>query len=310
MRLLVVGAGSVGGYFGAKIAAAGRDVTFLVRPQRAAQLRQGLTLRVKEEDTLIPVRLIVAGEEEGHFDAILLAVKAYQLAGVIDDIRPYCSTDTLILPVMNGMKHVDTLRSRFGAERVIGGLAQIFASLDEQGRIVDHGAFHDLAYGEWDGSRTSRILALDRHLAGAGFNARLSTHIERDMWEKWAMLASMAAITCGMDGDIGQVARAPGGPQLVESLFSEVVQVIAAAGQPLSDTFRSRTLALLTDPSSTLTSSMFRDMKAGRPVEADQIIGDLIARGAAAGLATPLLSSVRVRLQVYEQRQSGSHHRN
>jgi len=130
------------------------------------------------------------------------------------------------------------------------------------------------------------------------------------MWEKWAMLASMAAITCGMDGDIGQVARAPGGPQLVESLFSEVVQVIAAAGQPLSDTFRSRTLALLTDPSSTLTSSMFRDMKAERPVEADQIIGDLIARGAAAGLATPLLSSVRVRLQVYEQRQSGSHHRN
>lgn len=300
MRLLVVGAGGVGGYFGARLAAAGRDVTFLIRPHRAAQLAHGITLRTGNE--VIPVKYFLAGQSSDRFDAILLAVKAYQLQGAIDAIRPHVAAHTMILPVLNGMRHLDELRSRFGAEAIIGGLAQIVTSLDEQGRIVDQGAFHDLVYGEWDGARTSRIVALDQHLSGAGFNARLSLQIEREMWEKWAFLSTMAAVTCLMAGDIGQVARTAGGAGFVERLFAEVAEIMAAAGQPLSQGFRSRTLSLLTDRSSTLTSSMFRDMRAGRPVEAEQIIGDLIARGSAKGVVTPLLASVLVRLQVYEER--------
>lgn len=306
MRLLVVGAGSVGGYFGARLAAAGRDVTFLVRPRRAAQIADGITLRTRNEDTVIPVKTLRAGERSDPFDAILLAVKAYQLEGAIDEIHAHLGTETMILPLLNGMKHMDTLRSRFGAERVIGGFAQIVTSLDEQGRIVDQGVFHDLVYGEWSGARTPRITALDQQLRGAGFDARLSMEVEREMWQKWAFLSSMAAITCLMAGDIGQVARTDGGTVFVERLFAEVLQVIAAAGQPLSEEFRSRTLALLTDRSSTLTSSMFRDMKAARPVEAEQIIGDLIARAAANGVPTPLLGGVLVRLQVYQEQQSRS----
>ncbi len=301
MKLLIVGAGSVGGYFGARLAAAGRDVTFLVRPRRAEQLARGLTIRTNGTDTVVPVRVIVGSERGGPFDAILLAVKAYQLADALDQIREHVSADTMIFPVLNGMKHVDTLRAQFGAHRVIGGFAQIVTSLDEEGRIVDQGAFHDLVYGEWDGTQTTRILELDGHLQGAGFSARLSAHIEREMWEKWAFLSSMAAITCLMDADIGQVARTAAGPRFVESLFAEVAEIIAAAGQPLSEGFRKRTLSLLTDRTSVLTSSMFRDMRAGRPVEADQIIGDLLARGSAKGIAIPLLSGVLARLQVYQQ---------
>jgi 2-dehydropantoate 2-reductase len=304
VRLLVVGAGSVGGYFGARLAAAGRDVTFLVRPRRAAQIADGITIRTRNEDTVTPVKTLLAGEKSDPFDAILLAVKAYQLEGAIDEIRAHVGADTIILPVLNGMKHMDALRARFGAERVIGGFAQIVTSLDEQGRIVDQGAFHDLVYGEWDGARTSRIAALDRQLSGAGFNARLSIEVEREMWEKWAFLSSMAAITCLMAGDIGQVARTAGGRDWVRELFAEVLQVMAAAGQPLSEGFRSRTLALLTDRNSTLTSSMFRDMRAARPVEAEQIIGDLISRAGASGVPTPLLAGVLVRLQVYQEQQS------
>jgi 2-dehydropantoate 2-reductase len=300
MKLLIVGAGSVGGYFGARLAAAGRDVTFLVRPRRAGQLSRGLTIRTNGSDTVVPVKVIVGAERGGPFDAILLAVKAYQLADALEEIRKHAGADTMILPVLNGMKHIDTLRAQFGRHRVIGGFAQIVTSVDEEGRIVDQGAFHDLVYGEWDGTQTERILELDRHLQGAGFSARLSAHIEREMWEKWAFLSSMAAITCLMYADIGQVARTDAGPRFAESLFAEVAAVIAAAGQPLSDGFRKRTLSLLTDRTSTLTSSMFRDMKAGRPVELDQIVGDLIARGSAQGLSTPLLASVLARLQVYE----------
>jgi len=306
VRLLVVGAGSVGGYFGARLAAAGRDVTFLVRPRRAAQIADGITIRLGDEDTVTPVKTLLVGEKSGVFDAVLLAVKAYQLEAAMDEIRAHVGADTLILPVLNGMKHMDTLRARFGAERVIGGFAQIVTSLDERGTIVDQGVFHTLVYGEWNGASSSRIRGLDRHLSGAGFDARLSMQVQHEMWEKWAFLSSMAAITCLMAGDIGQVARTAGGTGFVEELFTEVSQVIAAAGQPLSEGFRSRTLAVLTDRVSTLTSSMFRDMKAGRPVEAEQIIGDLIARGGALGVRTPLLKSVMVRLQVYQEQQSRS----
>jgi 2-dehydropantoate 2-reductase len=303
---LVVGAGSVGGYFGGRLAAAGRDVTFLVRSRRATQLADGLAIVSKGQETVVPAKLITKGEAAGGFDVILLAVKSYQLDAAIEDFGAYVSERSMILPVLNGMSHVDTLRCRFGSSRVIGGVAKIASTLDERGRILDQAVFHDLTYGEWSGEGSGRILALDRFMTGAGFEARLSTDIERDMWEKWAMLASFAAITCLMDGDIGQVARAPGGIHLVKSLFGEVVAAIGAGWRPLSDPFKAQILSLLTDRGSSLTSSMYRDMKGGYPVEADQIIGDLVRRAAEKGIATPLLSAALTRLKVYEERRVGS----
>lgn len=305
MRALVIGAGSVGGYFGGRLAAAGRDVTFLVRPRRATQLGDGLTIVSKGQETRVPAKLIMRGESAGEFDLILLAVKAYQLEAAIQDFGAYVSGRSMILPVLNGMKHVDILRARFGALHVIGGVAKIASTLDEQGRILDQADFHDLAYGEWNGERSARILAVDQFMTEAGFKARLSGDIERDMWEKWAMLATLAAVTCLMDGDIGQVARAPGGIDLVQRLFGEVVAAIAAAWGALSAPFKAQVLSLLTDRGSSLTSSMYRDMKGGYRVEADQIIGDLVMRGAEKGIATPLLSAVLTRLKVYEQQQVG-----
>jgi 2-dehydropantoate 2-reductase len=305
MRALVVGAGSVGGYFGGRLAAAGRDVTFLVHPRRATQLAGKLTMSSQGQESVVPVKLITTGEAAGEFDVILLAVKAYQLEGAIEDLAAYVSESTMILPVLNGMRHMDSLRSRFGAPHVLGGVARIATTLDERGRILDQANFHDLFYGEWTGERSARIVALDQFMRGAGFDTRLSTDIEREMWEKWAMLASLGAITCLMGGDIGQVSRAPGGIELVTGLFGEVTSVVAAAWRTLPDSFKSQVLALLTDKASTLTSSMYRDMKAGYRIEADQIIGDLVSRAAAKGIATPRLSTVLVRLKVYEQAQSG-----
>jgi 2-dehydropantoate 2-reductase len=309
VRALVIGAGSVGGYFGGRLAAAGRDVTFLVRAQRATQLADGLTIISKGQETRVAARVITAGEAAGDFDVILLAVKAYQLEAAIEDFGAYVTQRSVILPVLNGMKHVDILRSRFGSPHVIGGVAKIASSLDERGRILDHADFHDLAYGEWSRERSDRILALDQFMTGAGFEARLSTDIERDMWEKWAMLASLGAITCLLDGDIGQVARAPGGIDLVRSLFGEVVAAIGAAWRPLSDPFKAQVLSLLTDRGSSLTSSMYRDMKGGYRVEADQIIGDLVMRATEKGIATPLLSAALTRLKVYEQTRAGESRR-
>lgn len=300
MRALIVGAGGVGGYFGGRLAVAERDVTFLVHPRRAAQLAGGLIISSKSQETVVPVKVIQVGDSAGEFQVILLAVKAYQLDGVLEDFGPYVSERTMILPVLNGMKHMDTLRSHFGATRVIGGVARIASTLDERGRILDQANFHDLIYGEWSGERSQRILALDQFMKGADFEARLSTEIEREMWEKWAMLASLAAITCLMDSNIGEVARAPSGVDFVKSLFQEVATAIEAAWRPLRDSFKSQVLALLTDRTSNLTASMYRDMKSRHRIEADQIIGDLVTRAAAKGVATPLLSAVLVRLNIYE----------
>jgi 2-dehydropantoate 2-reductase len=304
MRALVIGAGSVGGYFGGCLAAAGRDVTFLVRPRRASELKEGLTIISEGKEIRVPAKLIAKGESAGEFDLILLAVKAYQLDHAIADFGRFVSQRSMILPVLNGMRHMDVLRSRFGSPPVIGGVAKIASSLDERGRILDHANFHDLAYGEWNRDKSDRILALDEFMTGAGFQARLSTDIERDMWEKWAMLASLGAITCLLDGDVGQVARAPGGVDVVKSLVGEVASAIAAAWRPLAEPFKAQLLSLFTDRGSTLTSSMYRDMKGGDRVEADQIIGDLAMRAAEKGVATPLLSAVFTRLKVYEQRRA------
>jgi 2-dehydropantoate 2-reductase len=305
MRALIVGAGSVGGYFGGRLAAAGRDVTFLVRPRRAAQLADGLTIISKGEETRVPAKVVTTGTPTEEFDLILLAVKAYQLDAAIEDFGAYVTQASMILPVLNGMKHVDILRSRFGSPHVIGGVAKIASTLDERGRIVDQADFHDLAYGEWSRARSDRILALDQFMTGAGFDARLSADIERDMWQKWAMLASLGAITCLLDGDIGQVARAPGGIDLVNSLYGEIVAAIEAASRPLSEPFKAQVLSLLTDRGSSLTSSMYRDMKGGYPVEADQIIGDLVVRATEKAIATPLLSAALTRLRVYEEIRAG-----
>jgi 2-dehydropantoate 2-reductase len=215
----------------------------------------------------------------------------------------------MILPVLNGMKHMETLRSRFGADHVLGGAARIATTLDERGRILEQAKFHDLAYGEWSGERSDRIVALDQFMTGAGFDARLSNNIEREMWEKWAMLASLGAINCLMEGDLGQVARAPGGIDFARALFAEVMAAIAGAWRPLSDSFKSQVLSFLGDSASTLTSSMYRDMKAGHRIEADQIVGDLVSRAAAAGVAAPLLSTVLVRLKIYEQAQGAKSRR-
>jgi 2-dehydropantoate 2-reductase len=306
MRALIVGAGSVGGYFGGRLAAAGRDVTFLVRPRRADQLADGLKIISKGEETRVRAKVITTGKPAGEFDLILLAVKAYQLQAAIGDFGGYVTQGSMILPVLNGMRHVDILRSRFGSSPVIGGVAKIASTLDERGRIVDQADFHDLAYGEWNRESSGRILALDQFMTGAGFDARLSADIERDMWEKWAMLASLGAVTCLMDGNIGQVARAPGGAELARALLGEVVASVGAAWRPLSDRFQAQVLSLLTDRGSTLTSSMYRDMKGGYHVEADQIIGDLVGRASEKGIATPLLSAVLARLKVYEEIRDGT----
>jgi 2-dehydropantoate 2-reductase len=301
MRILIVGAGAVGGYFGARLAEAGRDVTFLVRPSRAAQLRQdGLRIISPHGDLSLRPKLVSSAQIGAPYDLIFLSVKAYALESAIDDFAAGIGPQTMVLPVLNGMRQLDLLTRRFGTQAVIGGVCLVAAEIDHQGRIVQMADFQELAYGELSGEVTPRLRSLDSTLQGAGFEAHLSTDIEHAMWEKWVQLASLGALTCLMRAAIGDIAAATGGTELALAILEECSAIAAACGHRPSTAFLARHSSAITKPGSALTSSMYRDLRKGAPVEAEHILGDLFDRGAAHGLTTPLLKASLVNLRVYQ----------
>ena len=303
LRILIVGAGAVGGYFGGRLAQAGRDVTFLVRASRAKQLtRDGLRIISPHGDAVLSPKLIDADKIDAPYDIIFLSVKAYALEAAMNDFAAAVGPETMIFPVLNGMRHIDILTKRFGEHAVIGGVCLVAAEIDHQGRIVQLADFQRLVYGERNGETTPRLKALDVTLQGAGFDARLSPEIMQAMWEKWVQLASLGALTCLMRGTIGEIVAAPGGADLAIDVLNESAAVATACGHKPSEKVLSRHAAAMTTPGSLLTSSMYRDLRNGAPVEADQILGDFIERGSASGVTTPLLKAAFVNLRVYQDR--------
>ena len=303
MRLLVVGTGSTGGYFGGRLAEAGREVVFLVRPARAAQIKQsGLRIVSPHGDATLHPACVTAEALVGRYDVILMAVKAYQLEAAMADVAPAVGPETMILPVLNGMGHMERLAERFRPHNLIGGVLKVSTTLDDEGRVIQLSPMQELAYGELDGAPTARLRALDAFLQAAPIGARLSGAIRREMWEKWTLLASLGAITCLMRGTIGEVEACPGGSTFALKLVDEVASIVGAIGVAPSDGFVAFVKAALTEKGSPLTSSMFRDLQRGGPIEGEAIVGDLLRRGAKAGVNAPLLSAAYVHLAVHENR--------
>lgn len=300
MRILIVGAGAVGGYFGARLAAAGRDVTFLVRAGRAEQLRRtGLVVESPHGDLSIQPKLLLTSEIIKPFDLIVLSTKAYSLDAAIQDFAPAVGPETMILPLLNGLRHFDTLDARFGERAVLGGSSRIVSDLSPEGHVLQVGPLHDILFGERDRSVTPRIEALDATLKGCGFPTTLSPDILASLWMKWTLLSSLAGTTCLLRGTIGKIEATAGGAETVRTVIAESAAIAAANGYPQKPDFLAQHTARLTEPGSTLTASMFRDLQKGAPVEADHILGDLLARGHAHGIAAPLLQAAYVQLSVY-----------
>ena len=281
MRILVVGAGAVGGYFGGRLLNAGRDVTFLVRPRRAAELaKHGLRIRSPVGDCHRPSPpTVLQGDIEEPFDLILLSCKAYDLEGAMTSFAKAVGPATAILPLPNGMRHIDLLTERFGPERVLGGQCAISATLGPEGEIVHFNDWHALSFGELDGSRSQRIEAVASALLNAGFDARLSGEIRQEMWEKWVFIAAAAGITCLMRSAVGEYVAA-GGADLALGLFNECASIAAAHGYPMRAPALERGRTALTASGSPIKASMLRDIEGLKPVEGDQILGDLLRRAA------------------------------
>lgn len=302
MRILMVGAGAIGGYFGGRLAAAGQDVTFLVRPRRAAQIAaNGLVIQSPRGDLVQPVRTVLAsGLAEGAagpFDVVVLSCKAFDLEDAVASFAPAMGPGTAVLPLLNGMRHLDALEGRFGAEAVLGGQCQIASTLEPDGTIRHLAELQALSFGERQGGMSARVAALGTAFAGCG--GRASETILQDMWEKWVFLSALAALTASMRASVGDVVAA-GGADIAQGLFDEAAAIAEAQGYVPRAAFVERMRGMLGLAGSGFTASMLRDIERGYPIEADHIVGDLIARGTPEG--TRRLRTAYVHLKAYEAR--------
>ena len=306
MRILVVGAGAIGGYFGGRMLQAGRDVTFLVRPRRAGELKEaGLVIRSPNgEVTLKNPPTVQADKLTEKFDAILLSCKAFDLDDAIKSFAAAVGPQTAIIPMLNGMLHLDVLDGKFGRERVLGGLCATAVTLNDKREVVQLAPMQSLNFGERDGRLSDRVRAIAEVMASGNFGSVASEHIVQEMWEKWVFLASLAASTSLMRAPVGDILASPGGKDLILGIVDECSAVAAAEGHPPRAPFLERTRGMLTTEGSPLTASMFRDIKAGARVEADHVIGDLIARGDAAKVPVPKLRIAYTHLKAYEKQRA------
>ncbi|AZY50710.1 2-dehydropantoate 2-reductase [Bordetella avium] len=304
MRILVLGAGGTGGYFGGRAFEAGADVSFLLRPARAQTLRaEGLRIKSPLGDATLHPTVITADELGNDYDVVILSCKAYDLDSAIEAIRPAVGEHTAVLPIINGVLQYDILDREFGAHRVLGGLCQISAMLGPDGEIVHMGPLASLVFGERAGeTRSARCIALEAALAGANFSCRLSDDIYADIWEKFVFLTSLAASTCLMRGSVGQICATPEGIGFMRDLLLESQRVAAASGHSVRPKADAAALKILTDPTLSMTASMFRDLSLGLRVESDHIVGDMAHRGRMLGVDTPLLRLAYMNLQVYQAR--------
>jgi 2-dehydropantoate 2-reductase len=303
MRMLVVGAGAIGGYYGGRMLAAGRDVTFLVRPRRAAELADaGLVIKSPNGDvTLKNPPTVQADKLNEKFDAVLLSCKAFDLDDAIRSFAPAVGAQTAIIPLLNGMLHLDLLDRKFGREHVLGGLCAIAVTLNEHREVVQLAPMQSLNFGERDGKMSDRVRAFAEMMASGQFGSVASEHVVQEMWEKWVFLASLAASTSLMRTSLGNILAAPGGRDFVLGVLDECSAIATAEGYAPRAPFLERTRGMLTAEGSQLTASMFRDIKASAPVEADHVIGDLIARGEAAKVPVPKLRIAYTHLKAYEK---------
>jgi len=301
MRILVVGAGAVGGYFGGRLLDAGRNVTFLVRPQRAAELaRTGLVIESRLGNVHRDAPTVTADALSAPYDLVLLSCKAYDLDDAITSFARAVGPETAILPSLNGMRHLDGLDARFGAPRVLGGLCFISATRGPHGEIVHLNENHTLAYGERDGVRSPRVERIAQELAGANFDGRATDTIMQEMWEKWVFIAAGAALTCLMRATVGDIVAA-GGADIAVSLLDECAAIAEHAGVPVRAPAMERARTTFTAPGSTLAASMLRDVESGGRTEADHVIGALL-RLARDPRTCPLLRLAFLHLESYDAR--------
>ena len=306
MRILILGAGAIGGYYGARLMQAGADVSFLVRSGRAAQLAaHGLVLRSPLGDAQLTPRWLEAAGLREPFDLVLLTCKAYDLDAAIAAIAPAVGPSTLVLPLLNGLLHLDRLAEAFGAARVVGGCCSIPVTLGPQGEILHLGKMQRIAFGPLPGSAPDareRLARLHGFLAQTPGEAVLADAMMQEMWEKFVGLCSLAAMTCLMRGAVCDILATEEGGALMNATFEACARTAAANGHPPREAPMNGFRKMLLDPASPGMASMLRDLEGGGRTEGRHVVADMLRRARAAGVEPGALPAAWCHLETREHR--------
>jgi 2-dehydropantoate 2-reductase len=289
MKIAVYGAGAAGGYFGARLAAAGDDVTFLARGSHLEALRRdGLSIASPKGDLrLATVAATDRPGSVGPVDVVLFAVKMYDAESAASHLAPLIGRDTVVVTIQNGVEAVDLVARHVGPERVVGGLAYVMAAVESPGRIR-HTAADSLVFGERDGSRTERLLALEAAGRRAGFTASVTSTIELDLWVKFVRLATWAGMTAVARSPLGVIRDDPALMAVMSAALDEAIAVGRARGVPLPATLPDETRRLVDGFPAAGRSSMLEDLDRGRPLELPWLSGAVVRMGREAGVPTPV----------------------
>lgn len=302
MRILVLGAGGVGGFFGGRLAEKGEDVTFLVRSKRKEQLEEkGLVIRSINGDFSFQPKLITKEDITTPFDVILFSTKAYHLNEAITDLKPFVGENTVIIPVLNGIAHLTLLQKEFDVEKVIGGLCFIETTLNDQGEIVQTSVANRLVFGEIKPQDSERIKLISKTFADTKASFVLSENIVQDMWHKYLFITVMSGVTTLMRAPIGPIRESDGGREFIRNLFEESVQIMKSMGAPVKDNIVQEHMKTIDKISYDMKSSMQRDMEKGSLIEGKYLQGYLLDLAEQFSIDTPLLGAVHQNLKVYEK---------
>ncbi len=302
LRILVLGAGGIGGYFGGRLAENGQDVTFLVRPKRKAYLeKNGLTIHSKQGDCQLEPQLITKEARVEPFDVILLSSKAYHLDQAIEDLKPFVNESTVIIPLLNGIAHIPKLQSEFGKESVMGGYCVIETTLDSLGEVIQTSPFDKLFFGELDGSESTRAKAIADAFSGTKATFKLTNQIEQGMWQKYLMITVLSSITTLMHAPIGPIRDSEGGTKFVRDLYDETSAIMHAHDAPLADDIVEQYMTAFEQLSYHFKTSMQRDMEKGLNIETDHLQGYLLDLAEQYQLDAPLLRCVYQHHKVYKE---------
>lgn len=302
MRILVLGAGGVGGFFGGRLVEKGEDVTFLVRSKRKKQLEErGLVIRSVNGDFSFQPKLITKEDRTAPFDVILFSTKAYHLNEAIQDLKPFVGESTVIIPLLNGIAHLSLLQKEFGEEKVIGGLCFIETTLNDEGEIVQTSAANRLVFGEMKSQHAEKIKHISKAFAGTKSSFVLSENITQDMWHKYLFITVMSGVTTLMRAPIGPIRESEGGHDFIRNLFEECVQIMRCIGAPVKDDITEEHMKTIDKISYDMKSSMQRDMEKGSSIEGTYLQGYLLDVAKQFSIEAPLLGVVYQNLKVYEE---------
>ena len=289
MRIAIFGSGGVGGYFGGRLAASGEDVTFIARGAHLNALQQeGLRISSPLGDAHVAkVQATDRPQAIGPVDVVLFTVKLYDVDAAAATLGPLIGPDTVVITLQNGVDAVDMVGKHVGDQHVAGGVAYIVAVIDQPGH-VRHTTAQQLVFGEPDGRRSDRLVALEAACVKAGFLAKASENIQTDLWVKFVRLATWSGMTSVTRSPMGVVRDTPATFDMMMAAIGEVIAVGTARGIAFPPDLMDGTIALIKGFPASSKSSMLEDLERGRRLELPWLSGAVVRLGQEADVPTPI----------------------